>query len=73
MNWKLSQIITQDLQSICQTSRNDFDFDDENWFENRTIFVMSTLAKMKKKVSKASSLSQLYTSWHLKYLTVICK
>ena len=35
INWKISRIIIRDLQSICQTPRNDFDFDDESWVENR--------------------------------------
>ena len=35
INWKISRIITPDFQSTCQTPRNDFDFDDKNWVENR--------------------------------------
>ena len=54
-------------------TKNDFDFDGENCFENRPPFAIDTLAKMKKKISKALSLSQLYTSWQLECITVICK
>ena len=47
-----------------QIPRNDFNFGDENRFEN-TSLVMKTLAKVKKKISKALSLSQVYTSWNV--------
>ena len=55
---------TQDLQSIWKTSRNDFDFDDEIWFENRSLHALGiNMAKKMKEISKATSLSQLYKSW----------
>ena len=56
---------TQDLQSFCQTPRNDFDFDCEIWFENRSLHGLgiNIVAKKMKEISKASSLSQLYKSW----------
>ena len=70
INWKISRIITQDLQSICKTPRNDFDFNDENWFENRPL-VINTLAKITKRISKA--LVAVSTLHKLEYITVICK
>ena len=52
-------------KAFCQTPRNDFDFDDEIWFENRSLHALgiNIVAKKMKEISKATSLSQLYTSW----------
>ena len=48
----------------CQTPRNDFDFDDEIWFENRSFHALgiNIVTKKMKQISKATSLSQLYKS-----------
>ena len=51
---------SQDLQSISQTPRDDFDFDDKNWFENWPLFVINTLAKTKKKISNFVAVSTLH-------------
>ena len=48
-------------KAFFQTPRNDFNFDDEIWFENRPLGI-NTLAEMIKGISKAASLSQLYTN-----------
>ena len=52
-------------KAFCQTPRNDFDFDDEIWFENRSLHALgiNIVAKKMKEISKATSLSQLYKSW----------
>ena len=52
-------------KAFCQTPRNDFDYDDEIWFENRSLHALSIniVAKKMKDFSKAMSLSQLYKSW----------
>ena len=52
-------------KAFYQTPRNDFDFDDEIWFENRSFHALgiNIVAKKMKEISKAMSLSQLYTSW----------
>ena len=52
-------------KAICQTPRNDLDFDDEIWFENRSLHALgiNIVAKKMKEISKATSLSQLYKSW----------
>ena len=52
-------------KAFCQTPRNDFDFDDEIWFENRSLHALGInfVAKKMKEISKAMSLSQLYKSW----------
>ena len=49
-------------KAFCQTPRNDFDFDDEIWFENRSLhaFGINIVTKKMKEISKAKSLSQLY-------------
>ena len=54
---------TQDLQSILSDTK-DFDFDDEIWFENRSLHALdiNIVAKRMKEISKATSLSQLYKS-----------
>ena len=59
---------TQDCIAFCQTTRNDFDFDDEIWFENRALHALgiNIVAKKMKEISIATSLSQLYTSWSSK-------
>ena len=51
-------------KAFCQTPRNHFDFDDEIWFENRSLYApdINIVAKMMKEISKATSLSQLYKS-----------
>ena len=52
--------------AFCQTPRNDFDFDDEIWFENRPLHalgIINIVTKKMKEISIATSLSQLYTSW----------
>ena len=48
-----------------QTPRNDFDFDDDIWFENRSLHALgiNIVTKKMKEISKATSLSQLYKSW----------
>ena len=56
-------------KAFFQTPRNDFDFNDEIWFENRPPGI-NNLAKMMKGISKAVSLSQLYTN-HLVRATPI--
>ena len=48
-------------KAFFQTPRNDFNFGDEIWYENRPLGVNS-LARMMKGISKAASLSQLYTN-----------
>ena len=55
-------------KAFCQTPRNDFDFDDEIWFENRSLHALgiNTVAKKMKEISKATPLSQLYKSWNPK-------
>ena len=56
---------TQDLQSILSdTKRNDSDFDDEIWFENRSLHALgiNIVGKKMKEISKATSLCQLYKS-----------
>ena len=52
-------------KAFFQTPRNDFDFDDEIWFENRLLHVLgiNIVVKKMKGISKAASLSQLYTGW----------
>ena len=47
-------------KAIRQTPRNDFDFDDEIWFENRSLHALgiNVVAKKIKEISKATSLSQ---------------
>ena len=66
---------------FCQTPRNDFDFDDETWFENRSLHALdiNIVEKKMKEISKARSLSRLFKSWRTKlsYLfipmsTVLC-
>ena len=51
--------------ALCGTQRNDFDFDDEIWFENRPLHALgiNIVAKKMKEISIAMSLSQLYTRW----------
>ena len=53
-------------KAFCQTPRNDFD--DEIWFENRSLHALgiNIVAKKMKEISKATSLSQLYKSWNPK-------
>ena len=48
-----------------QTPKNDFDFDDEIWLENRSLHAIdiNIVAKKMKEISKATSMSQLYKSW----------
>ena len=48
-------------KAFCQTPRNDFDFDDEIWFENRSLHALGINIASKKmtEFSKATSLSQL--------------
>ena len=50
-------------KAFCQTPRNDFD--DEIWFENRSLHALgiNIVAKKMREISKATSLSQLYKSW----------
>ena len=51
-------------KAFCQTPGNDFDFDEEIWFENRSLHALDiNIVAKKMKVSKATSLSQLYKSW----------
>ena len=63
-------------KAFYQTPRNDFDFDDEIWFENRSLHALGVniVAKKMKEISKATSLSQLYKSWSpkLSYNGHIC-
>ena len=63
-------------KAFCQTPRNDFDFEDEILFENRSLHAlgMNILAKKMKEIFKATSLSQLYKSWSSKpsYNAHIC-
>ena len=42
-------------KAICQASRNDFDFDDEIWFENRSLHAIgiNIVAKKMKEISKS--------------------
>ena len=42
-------------KAVCQTPRNDFDFDDEIWFENRSLhaLVINIMAKKMKKFPKS--------------------
>ena len=51
-------------KAFCQTPKNDSDFDDEIWFENRSLHALGIdiVAKKMKEISKAMSLSQRYTS-----------
>ena len=51
-------------KAFCQTSRNDFDFDVEIWFENRPLHALgiNIVAKKMKEISRATSLSQPYAS-----------
>ena len=46
-------------KAFCQTPRYDFDFDDEIWFENRSLRALdiNIVAKKMKEISKATSLS----------------
>ena len=46
-------------KAFCQTPRNDFDFDDEIQFENRSLhaFGINIVAKKMKEIPKATSLS----------------
>ena len=62
-NLKVDDVIkwtytTQDLQTFCQTPKNDFDFEDEIWFENRSLHALgiNIVAKKMKEISKATSL-----------------
>ena len=52
-------------KAFCQMPRNDFNFDNEIWFENRSLHAlgMNIVEKKIKEISKATSLSQLYKSW----------
>ena len=52
-------------KAFYQAPRNDFDFEDEIWFENRSLHALgiNIVAKKMKEISKATSLSQLYKSW----------
>ena len=62
------------FKAFCQTPRNDFDFDGDIWFENRSLHALdiNIVAKKMKEISKATSLSQLYKSWSpkLSYLFI---
>ena len=51
-------------KAFSQIPRNDFDFEDEIWFENRSLHALgiNIVAKKMKEISKATSLSQLYKS-----------
>ena len=55
-------------KAFSQTPRNNFDFEDEIWFENRSIHPLgiNIVVKKMKEISRATSVSQLYTSWNPK-------
>ena len=52
-------------KAFCETPKNDFDFDDEIWFENRSLHApdINIVAKKMKEISEVTSLPQLYKSW----------
>ena len=60
-------------KAFCQTPRNYFDFDDEIWFENRSLHALGInfVTKKMKETSKAKSLSQLYKSWSPKLSNIM--
>ena len=61
-------------KAFCQTPRNDFDFNNKIWIENRSLHALgiNIMAKKMKAISKATF--QLYKSWSpkLSYNGHIC-